>query len=120
MTHQDDRPCKESAVPRVLTQQQSGAPVARALSLPSKTLYAGMAAYQADPMSAAERERRKTQPCGMGRHACGISKRTRRSNKKRGASSPTLGRHRAVHACTPRPLRDHDAVPDSRGLVQRV
>jgi transposase len=51
MAHQDDRPRKEQAVPRVLTPQQSGAPGARDLSIPQKTLYGWIAAYQADPVA---------------------------------------------------------------------
>jgi transposase len=51
MAHQDDRAFKEQAVQLVLTQQKSGAQVARELGIPSKTLYAWVAADQADPVA---------------------------------------------------------------------
>ncbi len=50
MAHQDDRALKEQAVQLVLTQQKSGAPVARELGIPSQTLYGWIAAYKADPV----------------------------------------------------------------------
>ncbi|SMC06855.1 transposase [Sulfobacillus thermosulfidooxidans DSM 9293] len=50
MANQYDRAFKEQAVQLVLTQQKSGAQVARELGIPSKTLYAWVAAYKADPV----------------------------------------------------------------------
>ena len=50
MANPYDRAFKEQAVPRVLTQQKSGAQVARARGIPSKTLYAWVAADKADPV----------------------------------------------------------------------
>jgi transposase-like protein len=51
MAHQDDRTFQAPAVPPVWTPQQSGAPGARDLGIPSKTLYAWVAAYQAAPVA---------------------------------------------------------------------
>ena len=50
MANQYDRAFKEQAVQLVLTQQKSGAQVARELGIPRKTLYAWVAAYTADPV----------------------------------------------------------------------
>lgn len=44
------REFKAQAVPRVLTQQKSGAQMTRELGIPRRTLYAWVAAYKAEPV----------------------------------------------------------------------
>jgi transposase len=51
MAHPSDRALKEPAGQLVWTPQKSGAPVARALGIPSQTLYGWIAAYKADPVA---------------------------------------------------------------------
>jgi transposase len=51
MANQSDRALKEPAGQRMWTQPKSGVPVARALGIPSQTLYGWIAAYKADPVA---------------------------------------------------------------------
>jgi transposase len=101
MANQYDRTFKEQAIQLVLTQQKSGAQVACDLGIPSKTLYAWVAAYKADavePFVGSGHLKAEDQALRDLQRRIRDLEEENAILKKRCASSPTIGSNLSVHS----------------------